>query len=70
MRELAGLGLPQLLVDGRGMFYGKWAILRVEETGSVFLDNGAPRKIGFRVSLQRYGEDRTKDKKKLGFLKW
>lgn len=70
MRELAGLGLPQLLVDGRGMVYGKWSILRVEETGSVYLDNGTPRKIMFKVSLQRYGEDRTKDKKKLGFVKW
>ena len=70
MRELAGLGEPQLLIDGRGMVYGKWVIQRVEETGTVFLDNGTPRKISFRISLQRYGEDRTGNKKKLGFLKW
>lgn len=69
MRELAAQGQPQLLIDGRGMVYGKWSILRVEETGTVFLDNGAPRKIGFRVSLQRYGDDATGNKK-LGILKW
>ncbi len=68
MRELAGLGEPQLLVDGRGMVYGKWVILRVEETGSVHLANGTPRKIEFKVSLQRYGEDATEGKKKLGIL--
>lgn len=71
MRELAALGLPQLLVDGRGMVYGKWAILHVEETGTVFMDNGAPRKIAFTVSLQRYYDDSAGDvKKKLGILKW
>lgn len=70
MRELAGLGEPQLLVDGRGMVYGKWSILRVEETGSVFFDNGTPRKIEFKLSLQRYGEDNAGKDKKLGILKW
>lgn len=57
MRELAGQGKPQILVDGRGAVYGKWSILSVEETRSVFLSNGTPRKIEFRLSLQRYGED-------------
>ena len=57
IRELAGKGKPQLLVDGRGMVYGKWSILGVEETGSVFLSNGTPRKVEFRLSLQRFGED-------------
>jgi len=68
MRELAGLGEPQLLVDGRGVVYGKWAILRVEETSTIFLENGTPRKISFKLSLQRYGEDSVDRKKKLGIL--
>lgn len=57
MRKLAGKGRPQILVDGRGVVYGRWSILGVEETGSVFMSNGTPRKIEFRISLQRYGED-------------
>jgi phage protein U len=60
MRELAGLGRPQLLVDGRGMFYGKWAILRVDETGTHLAPNGTARKIEFRLSLQRYIDDADK----------
>jgi phage protein U len=71
MRELAGLGLPQLLVDGRGVVYGKWAILRVEETGTVLAPNGTPRKVAFKVSLQRYLDDTTSaDKRKLGIWKF
>lgn len=66
MRELAGLGEPQLLVDGRGMVYGKWAILRVEEGGTVLSPNGAPRKITFKLTLQRYLDDAAGDKRKLG----
>lgn len=54
MRELAGKGQPMILVDGRGNNYRQWSILSVEETGSVFLANGAARKIEFKVSLQRY----------------
>lgn len=61
MRNLAGSGKPQMLVDGRGNVYGKWSILSVEETGSVFLSDGTPRKVEFRLSLQSYGEDATEN---------
>lgn len=70
MRELAGLGLPQLLIDGRGMVYGKWVIERVEETGTAYLDNGTPRKIEFKVNLRCYGDDTTDGSNKIGILKW
>jgi phage protein U len=68
MRELAGLGLPQLLVDGRGVVHGKWAILRVDETGTVLAPNGTPRKVMFKVGLQRYidDNDKTGGRRKLG----
>lgn len=57
MRAIAGQGVPLFLVSGRGDALGRWAIQSVEETGSVFLADGAARKIEFRVDLKHYGED-------------
>lgn len=55
MRLLAGTGLPQMLVDGSGFVFQRWCITSVEERKSVFLSDGAPRKIEFTISLQSYG---------------
>jgi len=60
MRELAGIGKAMPLVDGLGVIYGQWAIVRLEETLRVLFDNGQPRKIGFNIELERYGEDQRK----------
>jgi len=57
MRTEAGQGKPLMLTDGLGHVWGQWVILRVEDTGTVFWSNGAPRKIDFRLELARYGED-------------
>lgn len=57
LRALAGNGQALLLVDGRGKSWGKWCIERVEETGTIFDGNGDPRRIDFRLTLGRYGED-------------
>lgn len=57
VRELAGLGQPLPVVDGRGIVYGNWVITQVEETMTVFWPNGVARKIAFRVSLSRYVAD-------------
>lgn len=57
MRAEARLGLPLMLVSGTGYGLGRWVIVSVEETGSVFLSNGAPRKIEFRLSIKHYGDD-------------
>lgn len=56
MRELAGLGKRWLLVDGLGVVYGLFAILQVEETGTVYDKHGAPRRIDFRVQLEYAGD--------------
>ena len=57
MRAQAGLGQPLVLVDGLGIIWGRWVITSVEETQTVFLQNGQPKKIEFQLQLTRYGED-------------
>ena len=57
MRAQAGKGEPLLLVDGLGFIWGQWVVLQVDETQSVLLTNGQPRKLEFQLRLARYGED-------------
>ena len=57
MRTQAGLGEPLLLVDGLGFIWGQWVILQVDETQTVMLTNGLPRKAEFQLRLTRYAED-------------
>ncbi len=57
MRSLAGLGEPLMLTDGTGKVWGKFCILRIEETQTLFHGDGTPRKQEFRLGLGRYGED-------------
>lgn len=57
MRALADKGEPLLLVDGYGNIWGRWQIERLEETQTKPLANGAPRRIEFRLSLGKYGDD-------------
>ncbi|WP_453971096.1 phage tail protein [Amorphus sp. MBR-141] len=54
MRAQAGLGVPMILVDGTGVFWGRYVIERVGEERGVFFGNGAPRKIEFDLDLARY----------------
>ena len=57
MREEAGKGEPLRLVSGTGTVFGLWAILRIRETGRVFVEGGVPRQVGFELRLGYYGED-------------
>jgi phage protein U len=57
MRLSARSGQPMMLVDGLGWIWERWVIAGVEETKSVFLADGAPRKIEFSLTLRAYGED-------------
>lgn len=59
MRATAGTGRPMILVDGMGWVWQRWVITAVEERKSVFLADGAPRKIEFSMSLRAYGDDRA-----------
>ena len=59
MRAVARQGVPMMLVDGLGFVWQRWVITRVSETKSVFLADGAPRRIEFNVTLRAYGSDRA-----------
>lgn len=59
MRLVASAGQPLMLVDGLGWVWDRWVITSIEETKTVFLADGAPRKIEFNVTLQAYGSDRA-----------
>jgi phage protein U len=57
LRELAVKGQPQMLTDGLGKVYGKWAIRQLREGLGTFAPGGGARQISFTISLVRYVED-------------
>ncbi len=57
MRLVADQGQPLILVDGLGWVWERWVITAVEERKSLFMSDGAPRKIEFTMSLMAYGSD-------------
>lgn len=59
MREAADKGEPLQYIDGRGNVIGNYCIKSVKETGTVFFENGAPRKMTFDLVIVRYGDDET-----------
>lgn len=57
LRTLAREGKPQMLTDGLGKVYGKWAIKTVREGKGTFAPGGGARQIDFNVQLVYYAED-------------
>ena len=57
MRAQAGLGIPLMLISGNGSAFGRWCIMDISETQTVFMADGTARKITFTMTLQKYGED-------------
>ncbi|WP_086930633.1 phage tail protein [Agarilytica rhodophyticola] len=57
LKALAGNGEPLIMVDGKGIAWGNWVALSIEETQTFFTANGLPRKITFTINLGRYGDD-------------
>lgn len=57
MRLIANQGSPLILVDGLGWVWERWVITAIEETKTMFLADGAPRKIEFTMTLMAYGKD-------------
>ncbi|MGY4888928.1 UNVERIFIED_CONTAM: phage tail protein [Xanthomonas axonopodis] len=53
LRELAADGEPLPLVDGAGVVYGPYLLQTVNETASLFFEDGTPRRIEFQLSLRR-----------------
>lgn len=57
LRAEADKGEPLKLIDGLGYVWGPWVIQSIEETQSVLLSNGLPRRLEFNLKLIRYGLD-------------
>ena len=57
MRLVADQGQPLILVDGLGWVWERWVIAAVEERKSLFMADGAARKIEFTMQLMAYGSD-------------
>lgn len=57
LRTIARQGEPQMLTDGLGKVYGKWAIKSVRESKGTFAPGGGAREIDFSCTLVFYGED-------------
>lgn len=57
LRELAAKGEAQMLTDGLGRVYGKWAIKQIREGLGTFAPGGGARRIDFSIGLVRYVED-------------
>ncbi|MEO0682861.1 MAG: phage tail protein [Pseudomonadota bacterium] len=53
LRLQADQGEPQVLIDGRGNYYGRWAATAVEETQRAPMGDGAFRAQDFRLVLEK-----------------
>lgn len=62
LRVMAEEGKAWPLLEGTGRYYGFFAIESINETSSVFMQDGMPQKISFSMELVRV------DDKKLGLL--
>jgi len=63
LRDLADAGKPQRLIASpqarTGVILGLWVILKVDETGTLFLPGGKPRKVEFTIDLSHYGDNQS-----------
>ncbi|GKS93221.1 phage tail protein [Acidovorax sp. SUPP2825] len=53
LRAMADKGAAYALVNGAGEAFGAWVIESIEETGSIFVREGVPRKTEFTIALAR-----------------
>lgn len=59
LRDMADKGFGYSLVNGAGEAFGAWAIQNVEETGTIFIREGVPRRVEFSITLVRVDDDLT-----------
>lgn len=59
IREMGAVGSAWPLVDGNGIVHGQFVIESLSETSTIFLDNGAARRIEFQIQLARVDDART-----------
>jgi phage protein U len=48
---------PQLVLSGQGKRYGYYCITDLSEDQTALLDNGAPQKQSYTLTMKKYGED-------------
>ena len=59
IREMGDEGSAWPLVDGNGIIHGQFVIENLSETSTIFMDNGAARRIEFHLQLTRVDDART-----------
>lgn len=52
LREMAAGGDAWPLVDGTGAVHGAFVITGIDARGTIFFDDGTPRRIDFAVDLE------------------
>lgn len=60
LRRQAAAGNPLSLIyafETVGQYCGLWCVESIEDTRTVFFDDGRPKRIDFRLTLIDYGED-------------
>lgn len=55
--NMADTGQGFVLMDGSGYLYGVYVINSIDETKSVLLDNGVPRKVDYTLKLSRTDDE-------------
>lgn len=53
LRDMADKGSAYALVNGAGEAFGAWVIESIDETGSIFVREGVPRRVEFTITLAR-----------------
>ncbi|NBW10473.1 MAG: phage tail protein [Caulobacteraceae bacterium] len=56
LREMGDQGEPWPLVSGTGEVLGAWVITDLDETQSIFFEDGVARKTDFSLSLKQVDE--------------
>jgi phage protein U len=59
LRDMADKGYGYALVNGAGEAFGAWAITDIEETGTIFVKEGVPRRVEFSITLIRVDDALT-----------
>ncbi len=59
LRAMADTGSAWALVAGSGEVFGAWVIESVNETGTLFIAEGVPRRVEFDLQLARVDDEQA-----------
>lgn len=66
LRSMGDDGAAWPLVDGNGVVYGAFVLLSVHDTGTLFFQDGTPRRTEFSIELRRVDDNRVADNPNVG----